>query len=925
MTQLRLFHTRNTRRILCLLVTTVISIASLAGAPSRAEESWTSFDIQDGLLRRMVRILAPARDGGMWAGTTGGLNHWDGARWQGFSAGNGLAPGAITAVAEQGSDVWAGSWGGGLSVLRGTNWQTYRADNSPLPGDWISALASDADGVWVATYGAGLARVKGATWTSFRRTNSGLPSDWLTCLLPDGRGGLWVGTERAGLAHLDASGQWHRLSVPGGSAANAHVTALARRSDELWVGTSHGLAILNLDTLRWLFLDSKAGLPEQRVTALAGAESEMWIGTDGGLAHWHAGSLQAYTVRDGLAQNAVSTVALDSRGRLWVGTLGRGLAVRGEVSQPQVVRAPVILVHGWRGPDSDTLEDSEFWHLARWLREDGFTPFYATGISPENTLYANAERLRAVIEQVRRETGAPAVYLIGFSMGGLNSRAYLESTTYQGDVLRVFTLGSPHRGEHMWQTLLLWEYLAWRPDPSALELLPLHIDLFNRTHSKAPSVPYTLVAGDARAADLPTLFRELPPGDGLVSTWSALGVEGSGVDRRVTEDLHAWARETILLDIPSLLYPRSTYDAHIRPYLFGVADAPGAGSPHEATYRSLELDPRTGLRTGELAPGQTVTVTIPLDVADRARLLVRWKDTPLEVSLRDPRGRIIDEDEASSDDRTEYMELGFADFASYVLTDTVRGDWGLALKNESKTAAAHYVAYATFPSPVRLALRTNLDWYGPGEEVVVSAEVVAPTGTVSVESVEAEIYDSARQREVISLQPARGTGGASPLRFEGRYRAPAQEGYYVILARAMGRSGSVALERGEQAVFGVRGDGASLSGVLGLQLAGESESLGLEATVGVDVAREGEYLCSVSLLDGTGKKVTTVAHTAHLQPGEQVMRIRIPGATVAASQWDGPYRLGDVLLLDVSGAGILLDRAVGNSESVTPRAGEYAH
>jgi hypothetical protein len=912
MTQFPLFHSRAIQRILYLVVSVIVSLTSLAGAPSRAEESWTTYDIEDGLLRRTVRILSSARAGGMWAGTTGGLNRWDGVRWQGFSAGNGLAPGAITAVAEQGDDVWAGSWGGGLSVLRGTTWHTYRSATSPLAGDWISALASDGDDLWVATYGAGLAHVKDTAWTSLTRANSGLPSDWLTCLLPDGRGGVWIGTERAGLAHLDADGQWRRLSVPVGAAANPHVTALGQRSDELWVGTSYGLAILNLTTWRWGTLDSATSLPNQRVTALAGTEDEMWVGTDGGLAHWHAGNLQVYTVRDGLPQNAVSTVALDAQGHIWVGTLGRGLAVRGETSRPQVVRAPVVLVHGWRGPDSDTLEDSEFWHLARWLRDDGFTPYYATGISPENTLHANAERLRTVIDHVRRETGAPSVYLIGFSMGGLNSRAYLESTTYQNDVLRVFTLGSPHRGEHLWQTLLLWEYLAWRPDPSALELLPLHIDLFNRTHRKAPSVPYTLVAGDARAADLPTMFRELPPGDGLVSAWSALGVEGDGVDQRVSEDLHAWARETILLDIPSLLYPRSTYDAHIRPYLFGVADAPGAGSRDEAAYRSPELDPRTGLRTGSVAPGQTVTVTVPLDVVDRARFLVRWKDTPLEVSLRDPGDRIIDEDEAAGDEETEYMELGFADFASYVLTDTVPGDWDLQLKNESKTAAAQYVAYATFPSPVRLALHTNLDWFSPGEEVVISAEVVAPAGTVSVERVEAEIYHSARQGEVITLEPVQGSGAANAMRFEGRYRAPGQGGYYMVLARAVGASGSLALERGEQAVFGVRGDGASLSGAWGLQPAGENKSLGLEANVGVDVAREGDYLCSVSLLDGTGEEVTTLAHTAHLQPGEQVMRIRIPGAAMAFSQWDGPYRLGDILLLDISGAGILLDWAVGN-------------
>ena len=127
-------------------------------------------------------------------------------------------------------------------------------------------------------------------------------------------------------------------------------------------------------------------------------------------------------------------------------------------------------------------------------------------------------------------------------------------------------------------------------------------------------------------------------------------------------------RETILLDIPSLLYPRSTYDAHIRPYLFGMADAPGAGSTRSgAAYGSFELDPRTGLRTGEVAPGQTVTGdAIPSTSRDRARLLVRWKDTPLKASLRDPTGASSRKMTRGAMERTEYVELGFADFASYV-------------------------------------------------------------------------------------------------------------------------------------------------------------------------------------------------------------------------------------------------------------------
>ena len=89
--------------------------------------------------------------------------------------------------------------------------------------------------------------------------------------------------------------------------------------------------------------------------------------------------------------------------------------------------------------------------------------------------------------------------------------------------------GRPTAGNTCGKRLCCGSTWPGRPDPSALDLLPLHMGLFNRTHSKAPAIPYTLAAGDARADGLPTLFRELPSGDGLVSTWSALGVEGYGV------------------------------------------------------------------------------------------------------------------------------------------------------------------------------------------------------------------------------------------------------------------------------------------------------------------------------------------------------------------------------------------------------------
>ena len=61
-------------------------------------------------------------------------------------------------------------------------------------------------------------------------------------------------------------------------------------------------------------------------------------------------------------------------------------------------------------------------------------------------LSENALVLRDRIAEVKTATGANQVDLIGHSMGGLVSRAYIQSDFYNYDVAHLITLGSPHMG-----------------------------------------------------------------------------------------------------------------------------------------------------------------------------------------------------------------------------------------------------------------------------------------------------------------------------------------------------------------------------------------------------------------------------------------------------------------------------------------------
>jgi hypothetical protein len=837
----------------------------------------------------------------MLVGSAGGLNAWDGARWASAGAGNGLPAGAVTALAAQGEAVWVGTWGGGLGVWRDGTWQSWRAATSPLPTDWVSSLATDGPRVWVGTFGGGVAQLQGGQWITHTRASGHLPSDYVTCLLNDAEGNLWVGTASAGLARRTATGTWEALPLPTGL---GEVTALTVLGRTLVVGTRQGLGLYQRDTQSWRLLARADGLPATAITALAAAPmGGVWVGTAEGLAYWDGARVQRNA--DDLPRR-ISALAVDGEGRLWVGSAGQGLAAQGAAFPPPVARRPVVLVHGWRGPESDLLEDSEFWFLARWLREDGFTPYYATGISPTQPLHENARRLRDTIARARRESGAAEVYVIAFSMGGLVTRAYTESTLYQGDVKRAFILGTPHRGEELWQTLLLWDGLAWSKEPSAWELLPTATDDFNRNHRNAWGVPYTFLVGDLRRdttpreLPLPTLFRELPPSDGLVSAWSAWGPPGLAAERRLSADVHAWGKETLLLDIPSLLLPRTSYDAHIRPQLLSLDGARWA-TPEPAPPLPPDVPPRTGLRSGEIAAGQSLTTTLPLGGQGRATVVVRWQGAPLELSLRDPAGTLYTPDKLPPAERGEYLELDFADFASWVLTDTLPGPWSVVLRNDEERRVSRYVAYAGLPAAPRLTLRPAGAWFGPGEVITLTATLSDPLA--AVDSVRVQVYPPGGPVQTISLTLAppperQGLGeGPGTRAYSAPYRLPAQSGLVALLGVAQGTRAGQPWESGAEAILGLRGDGARLSGEATLAQEGGR----WVARVGVEVRARGEYLAVVALADAVGGEGTSVPHPARLAPGTATLTIPLPPALTATP------RLGQVRLYDVRGAAVWLD------------------
>ena len=82
-------------------------------------------------------------------------------------------------------------------------------------------------------------------------------------------------------------------------------------------------AAQEMPRFRWENFTTANGLPDNHVFCVLVDGSRIWAGTENGLGLLENGAWKAIRPKDGLAHQAVLSLALDKRtGDLWVGTMG---------------------------------------------------------------------------------------------------------------------------------------------------------------------------------------------------------------------------------------------------------------------------------------------------------------------------------------------------------------------------------------------------------------------------------------------------------------------------------------------------------------------------------------------------------------------------------------------------------------------------
>lgn len=302
-------------------------------------------------------------------------------------------------------NVWIGTWGGGITRIRGNEFKIFNTSNG-LPDNEIRFITEDLEkNILIGTNNNGLAIFKGEQFVSYLETD-GLVNPQVWAILQDNDGKMWLGTEK-GLSVFDpkkgkssfVNYNYEKNFIPD------KIRFIRKDSNNnIWIGTD-GSGILYYNPKKGKFDNptieflAKGLFPGRQLIVTAfeiDKEDNLWFGTTDGLAYYESKTKQGQRLTQayGLAGNEISALLLDSRNILWVGARGKGISMIADTLIKKIdieeVFTPICMAEDkngniWIGTESNgVLVYNRDSIILRLREKSGLLADYITSISVDN-------------------------------------------------------------------------------------------------------------------------------------------------------------------------------------------------------------------------------------------------------------------------------------------------------------------------------------------------------------------------------------------------------------------------------------------------------------------------------------------------------------------------------------------------------------
>lgn len=271
------------------------------------------------LPQQTILALQEDREGNFWVGTRGGgLNQLKPRVVELLNTGSETLFEPVQSLCQDTQGVlWAVVWPDGrLMHSAGLKWSLWSPENvMPIP--WSECVAADPQGgIWIGTNAAGVLHWQDGAVSQALDTSNGLAGNNVGALLVSATGEVWTGSRGVEILQCWKAGQIRTFQLPTGGGS---VMALAMdAAGDCWVAT-YGCRLLRIHEEN-LTDETASTLAEPcEIRGLLGTpDGSLWIGYAGqGLGRLKAGRFSQWRTAQGLHDDSICNILPDGRGRLW--------------------------------------------------------------------------------------------------------------------------------------------------------------------------------------------------------------------------------------------------------------------------------------------------------------------------------------------------------------------------------------------------------------------------------------------------------------------------------------------------------------------------------------------------------------------------------------------------------------------------------
>ncbi len=265
---------------------------------------------------------------------------------------NSLAENPVNSIFEDSyGNLWVGNVEQGLGLRKKDtdefiHYRHQSGNANSLSHNSVCDIAEDnRNQLWIATSGGGVNRtglnnLPNLSFTNFNTNNTPLRSNFVGSLCFDKlNNGMWIGTAE-GLSFYDQDkNKFTNVVLPTDRLPkNSLVTMLIDRKQRLWVGTHHGLIIIDLysfaknrKNVHFYYMEYKLDNPQSKLIEkicciFEASDGTIWLGSNGYGVYRLEDSKEYpykfsnYTTKNGLCDNTIFGILEDDQHRLWFST-----------------------------------------------------------------------------------------------------------------------------------------------------------------------------------------------------------------------------------------------------------------------------------------------------------------------------------------------------------------------------------------------------------------------------------------------------------------------------------------------------------------------------------------------------------------------------------------------------------------------------